>query len=122
MLALLPLPASASLPIVGLWSMSVHTTTGEGIAVVWDEFDPNGRLTVRFVTKAGTETYTGAYRMVSGTVVWAKFMDYEPKMTCTLVCSPVKPVLTLGKSGTTVVRFIGTNIMYLGSDRFNRQR
>jgi hypothetical protein len=117
-------PALASQPpIVGLWSENVRESNGEGIAVVWDEFDSNGRVTVRFVTRAGTETYTGTYRLTNGGAdVVATITDYEPKELCTLVCSPVRPVMPIGKSGVTAVRFVGTSTMYLGTDRFERQR
>jgi hypothetical protein len=116
------LPVRAASPIVGIWSMTVHDHYGEAFAVVWDEFTPNGRVMVRLVTKAGTETYYGSYRMVSAARVWAIFTDYEPKQLCTLVCSPITPVFPIGKGSVSPVRFIGASVMYLGADRYNRQR
>jgi hypothetical protein len=115
-------PASAGPPIIGVWSMTVRDHYGEAFAVVWDEFDPNGRLMVRFITKAGTETYYGKYHMASASRVWAIFTDYEPKQLCTLVCSPVTPVMPIGRAQVSPVRFIGAYVMYLGADRYNRQR
>ncbi len=114
---------AAQSPIVGLWAETVRESNGEAIAVVWDEFDLNGKVMVRYVTKAGTETYTGTYRMTNnGSDVVATITDYEPKQLCTLICSPVKPVMPIGKSGVTAVRFIGTSEMVLGTDTFTRQR
>lgn len=115
-------PAGAVSPIVGVWSMTVRDHYGEAFAVVWDEFDSNGRVTVRFVTKAGTETYYGRYRMLGASKVWAVMTDYEPKQLCTLVCSPITPVMPIGRGTTSPVRFVGSYAMYLGADRYNRQR
>lgn len=115
-------PALAASPIVGLWSMTVHNNAGQAFAVVWDEFDADGRLHVRFVTRAGTEDYYGTYRMIGSNEVQSRFTDYEPKQLCTLVCSRITPVFPMNKLGTSPVRFVGTSIMYLGTDRYNRQR
>lgn len=115
------LRASAASPIVGLWSMIVHDSSGQAFAVVWDEFDANGKLMVRFVTKAGTETYYGTYRMLSPTKVESIFTDYEPKVLCTLVCSRITPVFPMNRTSTSPVRFAGP-YLYLGADRYNRQR
>ncbi len=114
--------AQAASPIVGVWSMTVRDSYGRAFAVVFDEFDPNGRVVIRFVTRAGTETYYGRYRMIGASSVESVITDYEPKQLCTLVCSPVKPVMPIGKAGTSPVRFVGSYVMYLGVDRYNRQR
>lgn len=102
--------------------MAVRDRYGRGVAVVWDVFGADGKLAIRFVTPAGTETYYGRYRMLSATRVESVVTDYDPKQICTLVCSPVRPVMPLGKAGISTVRFVGPNVMYLGTDRYNRQR
>jgi hypothetical protein len=124
LLALAALPAGArQSPIVGLWSMTVHDQYGVAFAVVWDEFTAAGRLHVKLVTRAGTEDYYGVYRMLRGnTVIQSRFDDYSPKQICTAYCSPVSPVFPIGKTKLDHVRFVGTSAMYIGADRYNRQR
>ena len=103
--------------------MTVRDRYGQAFAVVWDEFTSDGRFLVKLVTRAGTENYYGVYRLVDGgTQVQSRFTDYEPKQLCTMVCSPITPVFPMNRTGLSPVRFIGTSTMYLGTDRYNRQR
>jgi hypothetical protein len=120
----LPLAVWASSnPIVGVWSMAVHDQYGFAFAVVWDEFTADGRLHVKLVTRAGTEDYYGVYRLVrGGSAVQSRFTDYEPKQLCTMICSPITPVFPMNRTTLSPVRFVGTSTMFLGADRYNRQR
>jgi len=115
--------AAAQTPsVVGLWSMTVHDQQGQVISVVWDQFSADGHVTVRFVTAAGTVQYTGVYQMLSGgAVLQARIDDYEPKQTCTLVCTPVTPTMPIGQVGDPV-SFQGPNVLCLGADCYTRQQ
>lgn len=115
--------AAAQTPsIVGIWSHRTVTAQG-AVAVIFDEFDANGQLHLRFVTPAGTIDYFGVYQMVNGgTVVRAQLNDYSPKQICTMVCSPVTPTMPIGQPNDSPVRFDGPNVLYFGGDMYTRQQ
>ena len=117
--------AAAQTPsIVGVWSHRVvDTQTGQTISVIWDEFDANGQLHLRFVTAAGTIDYYGVYQVLNGgAVIRAQLNDYEPKQLCTMVCSPVTPTMAIGQPNDSPVRFDGANVVYFGADMYTRQQ
>jgi hypothetical protein len=110
--------------LVGIWSHRVVSPeTGETISVIWDEFDAGGRLHTRFVTKMGTIDLYGAYRVLSGgQMVRAVYNDYEPRQTCTMVCTPNPPPMPIGRPGDSPMRFDGPDVVYFGGDRYTRHR
>ena len=117
-------PASAQTPsLVGTWSHRVVSPqTGEAISVIWDEFDANGRLHSKFVTRMGTIDLYGTYQVLNGgSVVRAEFTDWSPKQTCTMVCTPNPSPMPIGRPGDSPMRFAGANVVYFGGDMYTRQ-
>jgi hypothetical protein len=116
-------PASAQTPsLVGVWSHRVVGSEGP-IAVIWDEFDANGQLHSRFVTSKGTIDLVGNYQVLGGgRVVRAVYTDWQPKQTCTMVCTPNPSPMPIGRPGDSPLRFDGPNVVYFGGDMYTRQR
>ena len=110
--------------LVGLWSHHVvDPQTGRPISIIWDEFGPNGQLHVKFVTPAGTIDVFGSYKVLNGgTVARAVYTDYEPKQTCTMICTPLASPVPIGQPGDSAMRFDGPDIVYFGADMYTRQR
>jgi hypothetical protein len=110
--------------LLGIWSHRVVSPqTGEGIAVIWDQFDANGQLRSRFVTPKGTIDLSGSYQVLSGgKVVRAVYTDWSPKQTCTMVCTPNPSPMPIGRPGDSSIRFAGPNVVYFGGDMYTRQR
>jgi len=115
--------ASAQTPsLVGVWSHRVVGSEGP-IAVIWDEFDANGQLHSRFVTPKGTIDLVGSYQVLSGgRVVRAVYNDWQPKQTCTMVCTPNPSPMPICRPGDSPLRFAGPNVVYFGADMYTRQR
>jgi hypothetical protein len=123
--ALAPPPALAQTPsLVGVWSHRVvDPRTGQAISVIWDEFDADGRLHSRFVTPRGNIDLYGAWRVLpGGAVVRAVYNDWQPKQTCTLVCTPNPSPTPIGQPGDSPMRFAGPNVVFFGGDMYTRQR
>jgi hypothetical protein len=115
--------ASAQTPsLVGVWSHRVVSPqTGQAIAVIWDQFGANGQLHSRFITARGTIDLYGTYRVVNGgSVVRAVFTDWQPKQTCTMVCTPNPSPMPIGRPGDSPLSFDGPNVVYFGGDMYTR--
>jgi hypothetical protein len=113
-------PAAAQ-SLVGVWSHRV-VHGGQAIAVIWDQFGPDGQLHTRFVTPKGTIELYGTYQVLSGgKVVRAVYTDWSPKQTCTMVCTPNPSPMPIGQPGDSAVRFAGPNVVYFGADMYTRQ-
>ena len=122
-LTLGPSLAAAQTPsLVGVWSHHV-VHGGRAIAIIFDEFDPSGRMHMRFVTPRGTIDLYGSYRVLNGgSVVRAVLNDWSPKQTCTMVCTPNPSPMPIGQPGDSAVRWAGPNVIYIGADMYTRQR
>ncbi|MBV9993791.1 MAG: hypothetical protein JO127_01130 [Caulobacteraceae bacterium] len=115
--------AAAPTPsIVGLWSHRVVTAQG-AVGVVWDEFGADGRLHVKIVNPILTMDYYGVYKLLNnGAVLRAQINDFTPRQMCTLVCSPTRPELPIGRPGDSPLRFDGPSVIYIGGDMYTREK
>ncbi|HEX3916711.1 MAG TPA: hypothetical protein VHW60_05185 [Caulobacteraceae bacterium] len=109
--------------IVGIWSeTTVNPQTGQPITAVWDQYTADGKLHIRFITGAGTEDYYGVYTLVGGgATLQARIDSFAPTQICTMICSPVTPVMPIGQVMNSPIGFAGPNVLIVGTDHFNRQ-
>ncbi|MBV8567865.1 MAG: hypothetical protein JO273_20650 [Methylobacteriaceae bacterium] len=122
MFASLNAPAKAqNLPLVGVWTESVHDAQGKPFAVIVDEFRADGMIHVRMMVTNGITDYVGRYEVASASTITVRFDDYGPKQNCVAVCLPIPPVVPMGVVQTMNVQFPNDYTMVINGEEFHRQ-
>ena len=105
-------------PLLGDWlssSRSADPADERGFAYALT-FRPDGRGVLSLVVANGATTESFSYRLTGPNAYEAVMLDYAPHMLCTMVCTPMRPLIPLGARLHCGFRAEGANVLDIECD------